>query len=203
MEQWQDIKDYEGYYQVSNKGNVKSLKREVIARDGHIKKYPEKLLKPELSGTKKLKYYRVTLSKNHSTKRHMLHRLVAKTFLNNPDNKPHVNHLDNNSVNNEVSNLEWVTHSENMLHAQKQGRLYKAQSNGGVAGSASNRLKMLDRVKQMVDQTYGCYLVIGFNTQSTIRKNLLDVCCIHCNNLHVRALSYVYNNAPNKCSKCS
>lgn len=202
MEQWKDIKDYEGYYQVSNKGNVKSLKREVIARDGNIKKYPEKLLKPELSGTKKLKYYRVTLSKNHSTKRHMLHRLVAKTFLNNPDNKPHVNHLDNNSVNNEVSNLEWVTHSENMLHAQKQGRLYKAQSNVGVAGSASNRLKMLDRVKQMVDQTYGCYLVIGFSTQSTIRKNLLDVCCIHCNNLHVRALSYVYNNAPNKCSKC-
>lgn len=203
MEQWEDIESYEGYYQVSNKGNVKALKREFIARDGNIKRYPEIILKPELSGTKEIKYFRVTLSKNSSKKRYLVHRLVAQTFLSNLDNKPFVNHIDNDSVNNELSNLEWVTHSENMLHAQIQGRLYKSQSNGGVAGSATNRLKMLDRVKQMVGKSYGCYLVTGFSSQSSLRKNLLDVYCIHCNNLHVRALNYIYNNAPSKCTKCN
>lgn len=77
MEIWKDITGYEGYYQVSNLGNIKALYREFIGKDGVTKKYPERLLKPDECCTSRVKYQRVTLSKNHKTKRHQVHRLVA------------------------------------------------------------------------------------------------------------------------------
>ena len=118
QEIFKDIKGYEGLYQVSNLGNVKSLPK----GDGNGNK--ERILKFDNSNkTNTTTYLRVTLSGNGKTKRFSVHRLVAEAFIPNPDNKPHVNHIDNNGENNTVANLEWCTHSENMVHAQKQGRL--------------------------------------------------------------------------------
>jgi hypothetical protein len=105
MEIWKDIKDYEGIYMISNYGNLKS-NRGIT------------------SGYKTEKgYFRAKLYKNNCHKSEYVHRLVAKAFINNEFNKPDVNHIDNNPLNNYVLNLEWCTHKENMAHAAKQGRM--------------------------------------------------------------------------------
>ena len=108
---WKDIKGYEGWYQVSNLGNVKSLNRG--NRNG-------RKLVPN-SG----RYKGVFLCMNGSKLRRNIHRLVAETFLKNIENKPFVNHKDGNKFNNEASNLEWCTHYENMKHAHINGLIPK------------------------------------------------------------------------------
>lgn len=111
---WKDIQGYEGLYQVSDLGNVKSL-------NWH-NSHSEKLLSPCFYGSEpKYHYYRVGLWKNKKYKLFLVHRLVADAFVPNPDNKPQVNHIDGVKTNNNASNLEWVTRSENQQHALKMG----------------------------------------------------------------------------------
>ena len=107
-EVWKDIPGYEGIYQVSNQGRVKrSFKK------------GERIM----SGKKaKDGYIDVILSVNQNKRCYRLHRLVAEAFIPNPNNKPQVNHKDRNKRNNEVGNLEWVTGSENVVHAFATGR---------------------------------------------------------------------------------
>lgn len=114
MEIWKDIKGYEGKYQVSNLGNVKSLKRFVNHWQGGLRLVNERLLKSFI----KQGYMYVDLG---NRKQCRIHRLVAEAFITNVDNKPEVNHEDGNKLNNHVSNLEWATHSENMKHSYKTG----------------------------------------------------------------------------------
>lgn len=137
MEEYKDIPNYTGLYQVSNLGNVKSLPK----GDGNGNK--ERLLKQEIIVRNHTNYRRVTLCKDGITKRFQVHRLVAQAFIDNPLNKPQVNHLDNNGENNCSTNLEWATGSENMLHAQKQGRLDKAVA-AGVEASIKAQKKLTD-----------------------------------------------------------
>ncbi len=119
---WKDIKGYEGLYQVSSLGNVRKLKERVDKGRCH-RNLNEKLLKPieTYNG-----YLRVELRKNNNKKRIRIHRLVAETFIPNPENKSEVNHIDGNKHNNKVSNLEWNTRLENQRHAWATG-LRKAQ----------------------------------------------------------------------------
>ena len=112
IELWKDIKTYEGLYQVSNLGNVKSVDRYIYAGDNSNHKYQhikEHYLK--LNGGRK--YIQVILCKNGKTKAFLVHRLVAEAFIPNPNNLPCVNHKDENPKNNHVDNLEWCTYSYN------------------------------------------------------------------------------------------
>ena len=116
-EVWKDIEGYEGLYQVSTCGNVKSLPK--VRRNGtgtYIQK--ERLLKPSNTSTG---YKKVELYKDGKRKSFKVHRLVAIAFIPNPDNKPEVNHIDGNKINNNIDNLEWVTSSENTIHAYETG----------------------------------------------------------------------------------
>lgn len=115
---WKDIPNYEGIYQVSNMGRVRSLTR--IVYHGDIK-YCRKGVIRKPFNTKD--YDSLMLSKDGTKKIYMVHRLVALTFLPNPNNKPEVNHKDGNKRNNKLENLEWVTTSENKLHAIRTGLL--------------------------------------------------------------------------------
>ena len=124
IEEWRDINGYEGKYQVSNKGRVKSVDREVnmikIDKSSGLRKVKGQfisILKP----TDLYKYYGVSLSDGRNNKRHFLHRLIAIAFIPNPNNKPCVNHKDGNKLNNDIDNLEWVTYGENLKHAIDKG----------------------------------------------------------------------------------
>lgn len=120
QEIWKDIKGYEGLYQVSNLGRVKSLERILHYCDGRHRPVKEKLLS---CGVCKVGYRQVKLRLNKKTKTHYVHRLVANTFILNLESKPQVNHKDGNKINNNIDNLEWVTHSENLQHSyDKLGR---------------------------------------------------------------------------------
>lgn len=118
QEIWKDIKEYEGLYQVSNLGNVKSLKRYVNTNGGAKRLVKEKILKPIIDNTN---YYVVSLWKNNVCQRAHIHRLVVETFISNIYHKPYVNHKDGNKLNNNVNNLEWCTPKENNLHAYTIG----------------------------------------------------------------------------------
>jgi hypothetical protein len=111
---WKDIEGYEGYYQVSNKGRVMSLSREVVCNNS-TRVIKERILNQVIN--KKLGYKYVMLSKDNKQKNHRVHRLVAQAFIPNPESNPQVNHIDYDKTNNNASNLEWVSQSENMLHS--------------------------------------------------------------------------------------
>lgn len=108
-----------GYYEVSNLGRVRSLKR-IIKDTWCTRSFEGRVLK-QTKHNGKQPYFYVTLSKEHKTKKILVHRLVAEAFIDNPECKPQVNHKDGNVHNNKVSNLEWVTNAENTQHAYDTG----------------------------------------------------------------------------------
>ena len=121
---WKDIQGYEGLYQISNLGRIKSLERMIITSNNITKKISEKILKPCL---RKNGYYSIVLQKNNKSKYYTIHRLVAKEFIPNPNNLPQVNHKDGNKLNNNINNLEWCTNSDNTQHGY-DNKLYKYKS---------------------------------------------------------------------------
>lgn len=111
---WKQIEGYEGLYDVSDSGIIKSLGR-ITINGKHL------INKTINGGCYPNGYKFVCLRKNENNKNHMIHRLVAKAFIPNPNNLPCVNHKDGNKQNNNVSNLEWCTCSENLKHALRTG----------------------------------------------------------------------------------
>lgn len=119
---WKPVKGYEGLYEVSNLGNVKSLDRFVINHKNKKQFYPSKTLK---KSKRKNGYLSVILSKNNIQKNLSVHRLVAISFIPNNQNKKCVNHIDSDRSNNVLSNLEWTTHKENRMHGIEKGNVFK------------------------------------------------------------------------------
>lgn len=113
MEHWKPIPGYEGMYEVSDLGRVKSLARTVVMYEGVTRQTKDRILRTSLQGCG---YVFATLCKEGKARPNLVHRLVAQAFVPNPDNKPQVNHKDGNRTNNRADNLEWVTSSENNLH---------------------------------------------------------------------------------------
>ena len=123
MEEWKSIPGYEGLYEVSNLGRVRSVER----CDRFNRKIVSKILKPNyVSG-----YLRVGMYKNKTFKYYLIHRLVAQAFLPNPDNLPEVNHKDEDKSNNRVDNLEWCDRSYNMNYGTVQQRRIQTNINNG------------------------------------------------------------------------
>ena len=118
FEVWKDIIGYEGLYQVSNFGNVKSLDREVAPNNRAPYCRKGKICKQSKSN---LGYMTVGFTVNNVKVNKYVHRLVAETFITNWSNHPQVNHVDCDKTNNRMYNLEWCTNSENHIHATKNG----------------------------------------------------------------------------------
>ena len=142
-----DILGYEGRYKVTPDGKILSLP------NGSRKNIRE--LKQESICSKKAKYRRVTLCKNGKTERFFVHRLVCSAFHKNPENKPQVNHIDNDGENNKSINLEWVTGKENMRHSEKQGRQDKCRFLGSTAASKKAR----QQTKEKLQNCFGDRLI--------------------------------------------
>jgi len=110
MEEWKDIKGFEGLYQVSTLGRVRSLDRYVKAKSASLKLIKGCIIKTWIN---RCGYVQVHLCKNSHTKPHLVHRLVAEAFISNPNNYPCVNHKSEKKTENNVENLEWCTYSYN------------------------------------------------------------------------------------------
>jgi len=158
-EEWRDIKGYEGLYQVSNKGRVKSLDRTIVDSRGRIIQHKGRILKPVDSNG----YFVVGLYINKKMKQFKVHRLIMQTFIPNPENKPEVNHKDGIKHNNNIKNLEWNTSKENVNHGLKIGlikrkfgvdhyktklkdkdivEIYDMYKNGRLISDIANKYKM-------------------------------------------------------------
>lgn len=165
MEVWKDIPNYEGLYVISNYGNIKSVTRTVRFGRG-FKTYESQYLKYQED---KDGYFRVGLSKNGKKKRYRVNRLVALTFIKNENNLPVVNHKDGNKQNNYVDNLEWVTNSENDLHAFKTG--LRVAHDGG----ASKNVVQLDMKTLKVINEYKSISEASRKTGISIQ--MISYCC--------------------------
>jgi hypothetical protein len=130
---WKDVPSYEGYYQVSNFGLIKSLERIVKYKENHSGLRKEIILKSNIT---KGGYVHVTICINKINKTVKTHRLVAIAFIPNPEKKPSVNHINGIKHDNRVENLEWVTAKENTIHA------YKTKLKSGVKGEKSHLSKL-------------------------------------------------------------
>ena len=169
-EEWKDVKGYEGIYQVSNLGRVKSLSRVVRNGKGNM------VLKERFLIQKKdFKGYIRTYLNDANGKTHYvpIHRLVAIAFIPNPEGKPQVNHIDGVKHNNNVNNLEWCTNSENQLHAYRLG-LNKPSER---AGRPKVKVIQLDaktgKIIQSFDSLNGASRKTGIQAQN-IRKVIMN-----------------------------
>ena len=158
---WKDINGYEGLYQVSSNGEVRRLYKE---------REPRVLVKC----LNTIGYKVVTFSKKSERKVFYTHRLIAEYFIPNPENKPQINHKDGIKSNDNISNLEWCSGSENLLHAYKTG-LKEVTDKGKEAISKVNRIKVINT------KTGEIYKSIRDTAKSanikdyTLRKRLLNI----------------------------
>lgn len=119
METWKDIPGYERIYEASNLGRVRTHINKTTRTKKHgVRKWKQRVLKQK---TDKNGYKRVTLWKDNKSKDFLVHRLVALAFIPLVDGKDCINHVDGNPSNNNVENIEWCNHKENLMHAYKTG----------------------------------------------------------------------------------
>lgn len=161
---WKDIEGYEGYYQVSNLGRVRSLDRN--QRYESVKTpYTRKLKGRVLSQmTTKLGYKKLTLAINQNYKNMPVHRLVAKAFLPNEKNLPCVNHINENPSDNMVENLEWCTHKYNSNYGTVRQRISKSNGIPVRAYSfTSNKVYKYDSISKCSFELLGNYYLFDLS----------------------------------------
>ena len=141
-EVWRDINGYEGLYQVSSEGRVKSLARVVIRNNGKKLPIKERVLKPM---TDRYGYLLVVLCAGGKPKTLNVHRLVCEAFHENPENKPEVNHINEDKADNRACNLEWSTAKENCNHGTRNERMAK-----GIAKALSKSVGQYTRDGELV-----------------------------------------------------
>ena len=161
LEIWKPIKEFEGIYEVSNTGKIRSLTRKVKMGRGY-RIFEATILKPQID---KDGYFKVNLSKNGKKKRFFVHRLVAEAFIENPNNFPVVNHKDGNKQNNHVDNLEWTTISENTKHA------FRINLRKPHCGGTSKKVAKVDPSSNKIIEIYG-------SIKDAARKNNISDSCI-------------------------
>lgn len=149
FEVWKDVVGYEGLYQVSNFGNIKSLDRIVKKPNGVSYLRKGKICTQSKSN---LGYMTVGFTVNNKKVNKYVHRLVAEAFITNMNNYPQVNHIDCDKTNNRMYNLEWCTNSQNHIHASKNGlnklHLHRVAYSGEENGRSLLTKKQVLEIKQ-------------------------------------------------------
>nr|DAY86026.1 MAG TPA: homing endonuclease [Caudoviricetes sp.] len=141
---WKDIEDYKGLYQVSNLGRVRSLER--VDSNGHPVKERVLASFPNRNG-----YLKVNLYRDRHIKQVSIHCLVAAAFLDNPDNLPEVNHIDEDKGNNLVENLEWCTALYNTNYGTRTERAAKANERPIYAVSGSGHRYFFESARKAAE----------------------------------------------------
>lgn len=162
---WKPVVGYEGLYEVSNTGKVRSLERiTTVGRRGIGKELKQYLLP--------CGYLDVSLSNSGKIKHKRVHRLVADAFCENPDGKDEVNHIDGNKKNNSASNLEWVTAAENKRHCREVlGKINRNPNTEAANNACKKRVRCIDTGAEYESITYAAK-AIGV-AQSSLSTHLL------------------------------
>lgn len=150
-EEWRPVVGYEGFYEVSDLGRVRSVSHVVKARYNATATKRGRLIRSRITD-KKRRYLRITLSRNNVIKTHLVHRLVASAFVTNPKNKPCINHKNGNKEDNRPGNLEWVTHKENTHHAIRHGLINERGENSALARLTSEDARQIRFLSKFMSQ---------------------------------------------------
>lgn len=165
-EEWRDIKGYEGYYQVSNMGRVKSLTRWRIDRNNIRHKMQGRIMRLNKTNCG---YYIIGLCVGDMRKYYLIHRLIAQCFIPNPNNYPCVNHKDEDKTNNCASNLEWCTHLYNNTFGSRMERVQSKRRKRVAQLSEDNQIirvfKSAREAAKEVKANYSNILEICKNTR--------------------------------------
>lgn len=170
QEEWRDIEGFEGLYQVSNYGRVKSLSREIFNGKGYYMSH-EKLLKPNVLAKG---YLQIELKKDKQRHLFQVHRLVAYAFIPNPSPSDfnQVNHINGNKQDNRVENLEWCNNSLNQIHAWKIG----LQKVSGKAGKPKKKVRLYkENVSLIFESVISASKFLGLKTRTNLQKVLRNV----------------------------
>lgn len=178
-------------YMISNRGRVKSF---VKNKNGSILN----------QDTANSGHKRVMIKYPEPRTRHLVHRLVAIAFIENVDNKPIVNHIDNDPSNNDVSNLEWCTYSENAIHAERQGRLYESHQNAGKATSEIQKQKKIDLINSKIGTKYNKLTILNLVqvNKSTFCNDYIVLCKCDCGSKLEANFNYIENENIKQCQSC-
>lgn len=150
---WKDIEGFEGYFQISNLGRVKSVKRILINSSNIKRTIKEKILSPHMSSNG---YWMISLNKNRVVVKTSIHRLIAMAFINNPESKPCVNHINGIKTDNRIDNLEFVTASENIQHAYDTGLIKaSAKAKFGKENPGSKKVYQFDKSGNLINTHFG------------------------------------------------
>ncbi len=166
---WKDIAGYEGYYQVRNLGNIKSLDRDV-EYPTFTRHFYGKVLKPH---KKSNGYLELTLRRQKKHSQALVHRLVAIAFIPNPDNLPCVNHKDENKENNCVENLEWCTQEYNNHY----GEGHKARCRNARNGSIKKLAKPVLQYSLEGELIAEYYSAMEAGRQNNCSQACISNCC--------------------------
>lgn len=169
FEVWKDIEGFEGLYQVSNMGRVRSLDRK--DKNGQFRNGRVLADKHNNRG-----YHTVALHRDGNTKYRFVHRLVAETFIPNLDGLPEINHKDEDKTNNTVSNLEWCSRSYNNTYGTRLERVAKALECPIYAITSSGKRRYFDSVNEAAR-------VLGLKRQGITN-------CLHGRRKHHRGFSF-------------
>lgn len=177
-EMWKNLKGYENQYKISNFGILKRKEKTNIDKRATRKIIPEHIVKGTVYNNGK-GYIMINLPENT---RKLIHRLVAETFIPNPENKPQVNHIDGNKLNNRVDNLEWVTAKENVHHAIRTGLvdIEKQRENGRKTIKKNSNANTSKRGVVMIDKNTNKilkeYISVHEAENEHNNKHISDVC---------------------------
>ena len=168
-EVWKDVPEFEGRYQVSTLGRVRSVSRKVYNHTGYIN-LKGRVLKTRHNAKG---YVVIDIKKENGIRKFcVVHRLVAQAFIPNPENKPQINHIDGDKTNNCVDNLEWCTNSENQIHAYKTGLNY-------VTGRAGRKKRSVCQIDINTGEVINVYESINEAARSVGCRNPSNIglCC--------------------------
>ncbi len=179
MEIWKDIKGYEGLYQASNKILVKSLERKIKKKNGFYKTIKERILKMPTNGSG---YPIVSLSKDGLATEFHVHRILAETFIDNPNGYSQINHINGNKADNRLENLEWCTPKDNILHA------YRTGLNKGKKGILNKDSKVIWANMTNTNTTLVCYGTRDAASKTNIGRTLV----MKSLNMNVEVKGYIF-----------
>lgn len=191
IEQWADIEGYEGYYQVSSLGRIKSMERYIQDRFGMKSPYriPPKVLKPKKAPNG---YMFVHLSKEGKVEPRRIHRMVAEAFIPNPYRLPSVNHKNEDKTDNRVENLEWCTQAYNNEYGTRTQRSQLSQKYRRPVAMYAMDGRLLRTFPTVVEAArYVAKEITDMRTSVKIANNNIRAVCQHKPNRHI-AYGYLW-----------